>query len=129
MSEKVWHKGGCHCGAVRFKVSAPTKVTITDCNCSMCSKTGYQHLIVESADFRLLSGLENLVTYTFNTHQAKHKFCKTCGIKPFYIPRSHPDGVSVNLRCTDQSRFTKIEFKAFDGQNWEENVKALRGRE
>lgn len=124
---KKWHKGGCHCGQVSFEVRAPVDVVITDCNCSMCAKTGYQHLIVDKTDFKLLTGEKNQTSYRFGTHTANHLFCQCCGIKAFYAPRSHPDGVSVNLRCVDQSGFENIEFKPFDGQNWEENIEKLHG--
>jgi hypothetical protein len=126
-NEKTWHKGGCHCGAVRFEVEAAPDVVITDCNCSVCSMTGFQHLFVAKAEFNLLSGQDDLTTYTFGSHTAQHYFCKTCGIKSFYIPRSHPNGYSVNLRCIDQSKFTKIEFEPFDGGNWEKNIAGLVG--
>ncbi len=125
-AKKIWHKGRCHCGQVSFEVRAPKDVVITDCNCSMCAKTGYQHLIVDKSDFRLLAGADNQISYRFGTHTAEHLFCRCCGIKAFYTPRSHPDGISVNLRCVDQSGFENIEFKAFDGQNWEENIEALK---
>src|ERR1044071_45621 len=87
-----WHSGGCHCGAVRFEVNAPAEIELVDCNCSMCSKTGYLHLIVPKADFKLVKGKTKLTTYAFNTGAAKHLFCAKCGIKSFYVPRSHPDG-------------------------------------
>ena len=125
-TKKIWHNGACHCGAVKFEVRAPTNVELTACNCSMCDMTGFLHLIVAADDFRLLSGGDNLTTYTFNTHTAKHTFCKTCGIKPFYTPRSHPDGFSVNFRCVDQSGFETVTSEDFDGRNWEANVAALR---
>ncbi len=92
----------------------------------MCAMTGYQHLIVKGEDFRLLLGENSIITYTFGTRTAKHNFCKTCGIKSFYIPRSHPNGISVNFRCVDQSGFENIDRKAFDGQNWEANIKKLK---
>ena len=88
--------------------------------------TGFQHLMVDKADFRVLAGADNLSTYTFNTHAAKHTFCKTCGVKPFYTPRSHPDSVSVNFRCVDKTGFDTVSAKNFDGQNWEDNIQALR---
>ncbi|RZV41127.1 MAG: GFA family protein, partial [Acidimicrobiales bacterium] len=94
---------------------------------SICSMTGYQHLFVEKDEFNLLTDEKELSTYTFGTHTAQHYFCKTCGIKSFYIPRSHPYGYSVNLRCVDQSKFTKIEFQPFDGGHWEENIEGLVG--
>lgn len=122
---KKWHKGGCHCGAISFQVAAPVNLTITNCNCSMCDKTGFQHLIVDAEDFQLLTGADAITTYLFGTRTAKHTFCKHCGIKPFYHPRSHPEGISVNLRCVDQSGFEQITFEDFDGQNWEENIEGL----
>lgn len=123
--DKKWHSGACHCSAITFEVLAAQVLVVTDCNCSMCDKTGFQHLIVEVDEFRLLTGQEAITTYTFGTHTAKHTFCKHCGVKPFYHPRSHPEGMSVNLRCVDQSGFESITHKPFDGQNWEENIEGL----
>jgi hypothetical protein len=113
------HTGGCHCGRVRFEVIAPAKLEVADCNCSICSKYGYLHLIVPADRFKLLGGRDALTTYSFNTHAAKHFFCSTCGVKSFYIPRSHPDGISVNVRCIDSDTIESISVKPFDGRNWE----------
>ena len=126
MSDMITHTGGCHCGAVRFEVDAPADIEVTECNCSICSKSGSLHLIVNKDQFRLLQGEDNLATYTFDTHEAKHYFCKTCGIKSFYVPRSHPDGFSVNARCLDEGTVTSMTISQFDGKNWEDNVEALR---
>lgn len=120
------HKGRCHCGAIEFEVEAPVEITVQECNCSICSKTGFLHLIVPKSKFKLLKGKNNLTTYTFNTRVAKHTFCKTCGVKSFYIPRSNPDGYSVNLRCLDKSNFAEIDFEEFDGKNWEANADKLK---
>lgn len=119
------HKGGCHCGRVRFEVNAPADVAATECNCSICRMSGYLHLFVSRNDFRLLRGDDALSTYTFNTGQARHLFCTSCGVKSFYIPRSHPDGLSVNVRCIDQGTIENVVITAFDGQNWEQNVAKL----
>jgi hypothetical protein len=113
------HTGGCHCGRVRFEVIAPAKLEVADCNCSICSKYGYLHLIVPADRFRLISGREVLCTYSFNTHVAKHFFCSTCGVKSFYIPRSHPDGISVNARCIDSDTIESMSVKPFNGREWE----------
>jgi hypothetical protein len=118
-SAMQWHRGGCHCGAVAFEAQAPDEIELVDCNCSMCAKTGYLHLIVPKSRFKLLRGDDVLTTYTFNTGAAKHMFCKVCGIKSFYVPRSHPDGYSVNFRCLDAGEFTSIMTTEFDGQHWE----------
>ncbi|HVL01727.1 MAG TPA: GFA family protein [Dongiaceae bacterium] len=118
------YQGGCHCGAVRFEVDAPDDITVSDCNCSICRKTGFLHLIVPKSKFRLLQGAEQITTYTFNTGVAKHTFCKVCGIKSFYTPRSNPDGVDVNLRCLDTPP-QQMTIKPFDGQNWEQHAASL----
>ena len=115
----VTHSGGCHCGRVRFEVTAPAKLEVADCNCSICAKSGYLHLIVSNDRFVLTQGRDSLSTYTFNTGVAKHYFCSHCGIKSFYVPRSHPDGVSVNARCIDSGTVESMTIKAFDGRNWE----------
>jgi hypothetical protein len=124
----ITHTGGCHCGAVRFEVQAPARIEVTDCNCSMCSKTGYLHLIVPKSRFKLLSGENVLRTYEFNTRTAKHLFCSICGIKSFYVPRSHPDGVSVNARCLDGGTVESMTVKALDGRNWEKSHPSGRGK-
>ena len=93
---RVTHRGGCHCGAVRFEVDAPAEPEVLDCNCSMCSRRGYLHLIVDAKDFRLLEGEAVLTDYRFGTRTARHRFCSRCGIASFYVPRSHPEGFSVN---------------------------------
>ena len=119
------HRGGCHCGRVRFEIDAPAVLEATECNCSICSKSGYLHLFVSTTAFRLLRGEEALATYTFNTGTAKHLFCRYCGIKSFYVPRSHPDGISVNVRCVDPENVEAVNVTPFDGRNWEQNVSKL----
>ena len=112
-------QGGCHCGRVRFKVTADLD-RVVYCNCSICSKKGFLHLIVPPEQFELLSGKDNLTTYTFSTGVAKHTFCKTCGIHAFYVPRSDPDKIDVNVRCIDDIDLSELTIKTFDGQHWEE---------
>lgn len=119
------HKGGCHCGRVKFEVHAPAVIQATECNCSICQMSGFLHLIVPASDFHLQAGEDDLATYTFNTGVARHRFCRHCGIKSFYIPRSHPDGVSVNVKCLDPATIERIDVTPFDGRNWEQNVVKL----
>jgi hypothetical protein len=116
--------GGCHCGAVRFEAHAPMKPKVVVCNCSICTMKQYQHLIVPQTDFKLLSGLESLTTYTFGTHTAKHMFCSKCGVQSFYYPRSDPDGVSINVHCLDAGQMEEpLNITYFDGKNWDEAIK------
>jgi len=123
----VTHCGSCHCGAVRFEVDAPAELEVYECNCSICSRFGYLHLIVPANQFRLLSGDDSLTSYRFNTGVANHLFCRTCGVKAFYVPRSHPDGYSVNARCLDREMVRSMKVVPFDGANWERNIQALHG--
>jgi len=122
------HRGGCHCGRVRFEVAAPARVEVTDCNCSMCARSGYLHLIVPKERFKLLSGAEVLTTYTFNTGTARHLFCSVCGVKSFYVPRSHPEGYSVNARCLDEGTIEDMTIVRKDGKNWEKTYGATQGK-
>ncbi len=124
----VLHKGGCHCGAVRFSVEAAEDLEVDECNCSICAMSGYQHLIVKRDKFQLLTDESELSTYRFNTGVAAHYFCRTCGIKSFYVPRSNPDGVSVNVRCLDPGTIRSMRVTSFDGQNWEANAASLSHR-
>jgi hypothetical protein len=122
------HRGGCHCGRVRFELAAPARVEVTECNCSICARSGYLHLIVPKERFKLLSGAEVLTTYTFNTGTARHLFCSVCGVKSFYVPRSHPEGYSVNARCLDGGTIEDMTIVRKDGKNWENTYGASQGR-
>jgi len=117
--------GGCHCGQVRFEVQGSADVLADECNCSICRMSGYLHLLVEKNAFKLLSGEDALACYRFNSGIARHYFCKHCGIKSFYIPRSHPHGVSVNVNCLNLDDIKSVTTTPFDGTNWEQNVHKL----
>jgi hypothetical protein len=121
----VTHTGGCHCGRVRFEVDAPADIRVHECNCSICSKVGYLHLTVPRSRFRLLSGTAHLTSYRFNTGVAEHLFCSVCGVKSFYVPRSHPEGYSVNARCLDPSTIDSQQVIPFDGADWESHISEL----
>jgi hypothetical protein len=112
------YEGGCHCGRVRFRVTGDL-ARVTECNCSICTKKGFLHLIVPRDAFELLSGADALTTYRFNTGTAQHTFCATCGIHAFYIPRSDPDKIDVNVRCLDGVDVASLKPHPFDGKNWE----------
>lgn len=123
----IRHTGGCHCGRVRFEVLAPSRIQASECNCSICSKAGYLHLIVPADRFRLVSGADALTTYRFNTGTAQHLFCSVCGVKSFYVPRSHPDGFSVNARCLDPGSVEHMSVIQTNGREWERQYPQGRG--
>jgi hypothetical protein len=111
------YQGGCHCGAVRFELALDGDPRdVLDCNCSICAKQGYLHLIVPESALRFTG---QLAAYTFGTHVAKHMFCPICGIHPFYRPRSHPDAWDVNVRCLEDVPLIHWQVRSFDGRNWE----------
>jgi len=124
------YSGSCHCGTVQFEVEAPKTFQVDECNCTICSKSGFLHLIVPTSKFTLLQGQDSRTTYRFNTGVAQHTFCRICGVKPFYIPRSNPDGYDVNVRCLD-TQPDAMEVSPFDGENWEQNAHkvAHKGKE
>lgn len=117
--------GGCHCGAVQFTAQVDTNQTLLDCNCSLCRKTGYLHLMAEHEEFKLLTCKSNLTSYRFNTKQAEHLFCSQCGVKSFYQPRSHPDCWSINAHCVKNFDSNDWKIESFDGQNWEKAKQQL----
>lgn len=117
--------GGCHCGRVRYRATVRSW-RLSECNCSLCTKKGYEHVIVAGEDFELLQGKESLSTYGFNTRTAKHHFCAVCGVHSFYVPRSHPDGFSLNARCLDDVDPGWFDREHFDGRNWEAAIHTLR---
>lgn len=119
------YEGGCHCGRVRFRVTADLS-DVTECNCSICTKKGILHLIVPPERFEHLSGEHDLVTYQFNTRTARHLFCRHCGIHPYYVPRSDPDKIDVNVRCLDEVDLASLTVKRFDGRNWEQAIRERR---
>ncbi len=119
------YRGGCHCGRVRFEVDSEIE-SVSECNCSVCSKKAYLHWMVPPERFRLLTSRDDLATYTFNTGAAKHYFCRTCGVASFYIPRSDPDKIDVNLRCVEGIDLSSLKISNFDGQNWEQAFREER---
>jgi hypothetical protein len=125
-ADSVTHRGGCHCGAVVFEVDAPADLEAWECNCSICTMTGFLHLIVPANRLRLVRGAEALATYRFNTGVARHLFCRNCGVKSFYVPRSNPDGYSVNLRCLKRDTVRSVTVRPFDDRDRERSDAAIR---
>ena len=125
MTALITHRGGCHCGAVRFEVDAPARIAALDCRCSICRMSGYLHLIVPAERFRLLAGAGALTEYTFHTGTAKHRFCRICGIKSFYVPRSNPDGYDINVHCLDPATIDGVDVQAFDDADRESATAAI----
>ena len=125
MPDRLTVAGGCHCRAVRFEARVPPQVELLDCNCSICSMTGFRHLIVPHRDFRLLSGESHLSRYRFGTGAAIHLFCSVCGVKSYYQPRSHPEAWSLNWNALDDVSALSVTVRSFDGRNWEQARKSL----
>jgi hypothetical protein len=118
------YHGGCHCGRVRFEVTTEL-VNVVDCNCSICTMKGFLHLIIEPEQFRLFTPVEAVTLYQFNTKTAKHYFCPVCGIHSYYIPRSHPNKIDVNVRCLEGIDIQSLTITPFNGREWEKSRHTL----
>lgn len=125
--ETAVSRGGCHCGRIAFEVHGRPE-RVLECNCSICAKKGYLHWIVPRERFHLITPTENLATYSFNTGVARHHFCPNCGVAPFYIPRSDPDKIDVNVRCLEGVEVTQLAVEHFDGRNWEDAEAIYRAK-
>jgi hypothetical protein len=112
------YQGGCHCGRVRFEVTAQIDEAI-EC------KKGFLHLLVEPKQFRLLTPQDAVAVYQFNTRTAKHYFCSTCGVCSYYLPRSHPDKIDVNVRCLEGITLEELTIVPFNGREWEKSRHTL----
>jgi hypothetical protein len=121
------YRGGCHCGRVAYEVEGELR-QVGECNCSICTMKAYLHWMVPRESFRLLTPEANLATYQFNTRTAKHHFCPMCGVASFYIARSDPDKIDVNVRCLEGVDVSGLKRELFDGRNWEEAFRRERGR-
>ena len=117
------YEGACHCGALQFRLNTRPPSALLRCNCSICELEDFLHWIMPLSHFEWISGEAN--TYRFGSGVARHTFCPTCGVKPFYFPRSNPDGVSVNARCVPGLNWRALPVDEFDGQHWEQNAATL----
>ena len=126
-NETRTYRGGCHCGWISYEVTGALTVA-EECNCSVCAKKAYLHWIVAREAFRMLTPPDRLATYTFNTGAAKHHFCPKCGVASFYIPRSDPDKIDVNVRCLEGVNLASLKIEHFDGRNWEANISSYKAR-
>jgi hypothetical protein len=89
------------------------------CNCSICQRKGSLLWFVRRHELRLLTPEENAVTYTFNKHVIKHRFCPTCGIHP-YGEGTDPAGnqvAAINIRCLEGIDLDSIPITHFDGRS------------
>ena len=117
--------GGCHCKKVSFEFFSLNKVKLIKCNCTICKPSRYLHLIIAHTDFKLISNKKYIQSYEFGTRKAKHFFCKFCGIKSFYQPRSHQNAYSINYNSIENPP-TISKILKFDGSNFEKNLSFIK---
>lgn len=116
-AETTTYKGGCHCGAVSYSVTLPPVEKVFECNCSICSTTGWRLVFTPKSNFELHQGADALSDYQFNKKNIHHRFCKTCGIRSFADGPGH-DGtewVSINTRCLKGFDGADLPVEKFDG--------------
>ena len=112
------HKGSCHCGKVAYEVETDLEQVI-ECNCSICRRKGHMLTFVPRGALNILSGEENLATYTFNTHTIQHRFCSTCGAATFGEGKQ-PTGeatAAINVRCLEDVELSEIKTIPFNGRD------------
>ena len=112
------YSGGCHCGAVRYRVTTKLERAIT-CNCSICSKTGTMLAFAPATQFQLLSGGDALGDYQFGKKRIHHLFCTRCGVRSFARGRG-PNGeevVAINVRCLEGVDLDAVPVHRHDGKS------------
>lgn len=113
------YNGSCHCGAVAFTVAGDAPTGAMSCNCSHCRRKGFLLTFVPVDQFTLDSGEDSLVTYTFNKHQIRHRFCKTCGTQPFGEGEMNGAKMrAVNLRCVPTIDLDALTIQTVDGASF-----------
>ena len=118
MSEAKTYAGGCHCGKVRYEVTAALDKVMA-CNCSICNKRGALLTFVPADQFKLLSGEDALTDYQFAKKKIHHLFCSTCGVASF-ARGAGPDGrqmCAINTRCLDDVDVSALPVTHFDGKS------------
>jgi hypothetical protein len=112
------HRGGCHCGAVRYLVEVDLSKPVTQCNCSICSRTGTLLSFLPVSRFTLEKGEDSLTDYQFGKKNIHHLFCKVCGVRSFARGQG-PGGpmVAINTRCLDDLDATTLPVQHFDGKS------------
>ena len=110
------HEGSCHCGAVKFEVTANIE-GLAECNCSICSRVGWKLAFVPEAGFALKSGEGALQDYQFGKHHTHHLFCKTCGVRSLSWGNDNDGGktYAVNARCLEGFDHAALPIQQFDG--------------
>jgi hypothetical protein len=111
---KKTYRGSCHCGRAQFEVDADLD-HVRVCDCSICRRRGALNHRVEASDLRILTPLDDLTVYEWNTKVAKDYFCPVCGILPFRRPRTAPDKWTVNVRCLEGVDVDAIPVKNVHG--------------
>ena len=106
--------GSCHCGAVRFTVTAEID-ELTRCDCSLCARRGALMAKVHESALTIEAGEDQLTLYQWNTKAARHWFCRTCGIYPFHRKRAAPDHYGVNVGCLSDFDASAYPYRSADG--------------
>lgn len=112
------YEGSCHCGKIAYAVAGEIDAVL-ECNCSICSRKGYQLWFVSRANVDLRTLEDDMASYTFNTHKIRHMFCSTCGCSPFGFG-TDPDGnetAAINVRCLQDVDLSTISVNHYDGRS------------
>ena len=116
------YRGSCHCGAVRFEADIDLTQPTYRCNCSICSRNRFWAAVVPPKAVRVLEGKAELTQYLFNSMQNEHRFCRTCGVRPYGIGRNAEDMevYGVNIGCLEgvsPEELAAAPIRYCDGKN------------
>lgn len=102
------YEGGCACGAVRFRFTAPT-IGARICHCRLCQKAmGAPFLAQASFPRAALSVAGTTERYRSSERLWRH-FCKACGTRLFIEPVDAPDRIGVPLATLDDPEAIRPE--------------------
>ena len=111
----------CHCG--RATIHLPRKPdSVTECNCSLCSKTGFRGVYFRSDELVIDGDFDSYVRSDLSqAYLATHR-CSCCGVATHWTPLGEPphERMGVNARLIDPALLEGVTVQKVDGANWDE---------
>lgn len=110
------HEGSCHCGAVRLRLPS-TPTVATDCNCSLCRRTGGPWVYFEWGTVQIEGHPEHTTGYIQGDRTLSTIHCRTCGCTTHWEPLNPRPGAKhgVNLGNFDPALIASVRVRKFDG--------------
>lgn len=93
MNKSNISRGGCLCGAIKYRVEGPLRPVVA-CHCRQCQRTSGFHVAATSSpkDAFNLESDQTLQWYT-SSETAQRGFCNQCGSNLFWLQKNSDDMV------------------------------------